>query len=72
MRGFSKFIVILVVMLNLAFTLAILYLFWLTKQEPKVLITAWFAFTTGELWALALIRNTKTKNPPPEKLRRDM
>jgi len=54
------------------FTLAILYLFWLKGQEPRFLIGAWFAFTTGELWALALIRNTKTKNPIPEKIKRDL
>lgn len=72
MRAFSKFIVTMVIILNILFTLAILYLFWLKGQEPRFLIGAWFAFTTGELWALALIRNTKTKNPPPEKLRRDL
>ena len=72
MRAFSKFIVFMIIFLNIIFTLAILYLFWLKGEEPRFLIGAWFAFTTGELWALALIRNTKTKNPIPEKIKRDL
>jgi len=72
MRAFSKFIVFMIILLNVIFTLAILYLFWLKGEEPRFLIGAWFAFTTGELWALALIRNTKTKNPIPEKIKRDL
>lgn len=69
---YSKFIVSLVILLNILFTLSILYLFWLKGQEPRFLIGAWFTFTTGELWMLATIRNTKTKNPPPVKNKRDM
>ena len=72
MRAFSKFIVTMVIVLNILFTLAILYLFWLKGEEPRFLIGAWFAFTTGELWMLATIRNTKTKNPPLVKNKRDM
>lgn len=71
MRAFSKFIVGLVILLNILFTMAILYLFYLKAQEPRFLIGAWFAFTTGELWMLAGIRNTKTK-AAAEKIKRDM
>lgn len=72
MRAFSKFIVTMVIILNILFTMAILYLFWLKGQEPRFLIGAWFAFTTGELWMLASIRNTKTKNPPEKVVKRDL
>jgi len=72
LRAFSKFIVTMVIILNILFTLAILYLFWLKGQEPRFLIGAWFAFTTGELWMLASIRNTKTKNPPEKVVKRDL
>lgn len=53
---FSKVIVATVVGLNVAFTAVVLWLFLQTSNEPTALITAWFAFTTGELWALAAIK----------------
>jgi hypothetical protein len=56
---FSKFIVTLVIFLNIGFTGAVLYLFLRTGSEPTALIAAWFAFTTGELWLLAGIRKAK-------------
>jgi hypothetical protein len=58
---FSKFIVTLVVILNTVFTAAVLYVFLKVGNEPAVLIGAWFAFTTGELWMLASIRKVKVK-----------
>lgn len=58
---FSKFIVSLVIFLNVMFTLAVLYVFLNIGNEPTTLITAWFAFTTGELWMLASIRKKKIK-----------
>ncbi len=42
---FSKFIVTLVVILNILFTAAVLYIFMMTGSEPITLIGAWFAFT---------------------------
>ena len=59
--NYSKFIVILVVLLNAAFAGATLYVFLRTASEPTTLIAAWFAFTTGELWILKDIKKTKIK-----------
>lgn len=59
---FSKFIVTLVILLNVIFTAAVLYIFLQVGNEPQVLIGAWFAFTTGELWMLASIKKKKEDN----------
>jgi len=62
MNRFSKWIVALVILLNAGFTAATLLVFWKTNgNEPTALITAWFAFTTGELWMLSGIRKAKLK-----------
>jgi hypothetical protein len=53
---FSKKIVTLVVLLNAAFTVAVLFIFYKVGTEPTTLIGAWFGFTTIELWALAGIK----------------
>ena len=53
---FSKTIVTLVVLLNAAFTVAVLFIFYKVGTEPTTLIGAWFGFTTIELWALAGIK----------------
>jgi len=53
---FSKTIVALVIMLNVLFAAAVLWVFLQTKAEPVVLIGAWFSFTTAELLALAGIK----------------
>ena len=58
---FSKVIVISVILLNVLFTLGILYLFIKTGNEPSALIAAWFSFTTVELWSLAGIKKAKEK-----------
>jgi hypothetical protein len=47
---FSKLIVALVILLNAAFTVAVLFIFYRVGTEPTALIAAWFGFTTGELW----------------------
>lgn len=56
---FSKFIVTLVILLNVVFTGAVLYVFLRVGSEPSTLIGAWFAFTTGELWMLSGIKKKK-------------
>ena len=57
---FSKRIVVLVILLNAVFASAVLCAFWHTGGEPTALVTAWFAFTTGELLAMANIKKNKT------------
>ena len=61
MKEFSKKVVTLVIMLNVAFTGAVLYLFLITGSEPTTLIGCWFGFTTVELWTLAGITKSKLK-----------
>jgi hypothetical protein len=61
MMRFSKIIVAAIVVANIIFTAAVLYIFLRTGSEPSVLIGAWFAFTTGELWALAGIKKSEQK-----------
>ena len=63
---FSKFIVTLVILLNVIFTAAVLYIFLQVGSEPQVLIGAWFAFTTGELWMLSSIKKKKVKESENE------
>ena len=58
---FSKLIITLVVLMNIAFTSAVLYVFLKTSSEPVALVGAWFAFTTGELWMLSSIKKEKVK-----------
>lgn len=63
---FSKFIVAAVIGLNILFTAAVLYVFLKVGNEPTALITAWFGFTTGELWMLSSIKKTKVKKKTNE------
>lgn len=58
---FSKFLVTMVILLNILFTVAVLYVFLQTGSEPVTLIGCWFAFTTGELWMLSSIKKSKVK-----------
>jgi len=58
---FSKKVVRWVILLNAVFVVAVLFLYWHTGSEPSTLIASWFAFTTGELWALAGIKREETK-----------
>lgn len=58
---FSKFIVGMIITLNLGFTIAVLVIFLRIGNEPTALIAAWFAFTTGELWLLAGIKRTRLR-----------
>ena len=58
---FSKFIITLVILMNICFTTAILYALLQTGNEPSTLVASWFAFTTGEVWALAIIKKEKHK-----------
>ena len=63
---FSKLIVSLVIILNVAFTGAVLFIFMRIGNEPIALIGAWFAFTTGELWLLASIKKKEVTHESSE------
>lgn len=58
---YSKVIVLLVIALNVWFTDRLLDVYEIVGTEPTVLITAWFAFTTGELLMLTFIKKKKVK-----------
>lgn len=53
---FSKLVVSFVIVANVLFTIAVLYVFLKTSTEPAALIGSWFAFTTVELWSLSKIK----------------
>ena len=63
---FSKAIVSLVILLNAAFTVAVLFIFHRVGMEPTALIAAWFGFTTVELWALAGIKKKEMESETDE------
>lgn len=56
---YSKIVVSFIILSNVIFTYKILEVFTQIQEEPVTLIAAWFAFTTGELFALAKIRTKK-------------
>ena len=58
-KNYSKYIVTFIIIMNVMFTIAILYVFNHTGNEPSTLISAFFAFTTAELWSLAGIKKKK-------------
>lgn len=60
-KQFSKWIVSLIILLNTSFAAAVLYIFLQIGSEPVILIGAWFAFTTGELWLLSTIKKQEKK-----------
>lgn len=60
---YSKFIVFLVIMLNVWFANKTLNIYMVTGSEPTELIRAWFIFTVVELLSLAGIKlKDGTKN----------
>lgn len=61
-QRFSKKIVTMIILLNVIFTIAVLYIFLKVGSEPTSLIIAWFGFTTGELWLLSGITKTKVNS----------
>jgi len=61
-QRFSKKIVTMIILLNVIFTIAVLYIFLKVGSEPTSLIITWFGFTTGELWLLSGITKTKVNS----------
>ena len=56
---FSKMIIIAVIIMILIFTGCILYIFYDKGNEPTVIIASFFAFMTGEVFALAKLKLTE-------------
>ncbi len=63
---YSKRIVILVITLNVIFTVACFFMLWSGSEVPDTLIEAWFMFTGTELMALAGIKITETIKTPSD------
>lgn len=62
---FSKKIVAMVIMLNVAFVVAVFYAVLKSTAVPDSLIVAWFSFTTAELWSLSTVSREKIRQPEP-------
>lgn len=56
---FGSAVVVAVILLNVAFAVAVLAGSWHTWQGLDSLVVGWFAFTTGELWTLGKIKRGK-------------
>lgn len=59
--NYSKFWVSFIIVSNIVFVAVVFIAFLKTGMEPSTLITAWFSFTTVELWQLARIKVNKIK-----------
>ena len=57
------------ILLNIAFTLGVFFVFWRVGSEPTALIGAWFAFTTVELWSLSKIKRDEIKEGDTDEYR---
>lgn len=68
---FSSIVVLAVIMLNLWFAKEIIELIKDAGIEPAALITAWFAFTTGELWCLKDIKKKKIDKGKEKEVQKD-
>lgn len=53
---FSKIIIIIVIIIVFVFTGSVLYVYNNKGTEPTTMITAFFAFMTGEILALAKLK----------------
>lgn len=58
---FSKFIVVFIILTNIAYVVTVFMFSWYERPVPDSLTVAWFAFTTGELWALAVVTKEEKK-----------
>lgn len=58
---YSKFIIALIITLNVIFTAAVLYINYLGYAVSDSLIISWFGFTSGEAGLLAIIKVFKLK-----------
>ena len=58
---FSKTLIICIIVMNIIFTIAVLYVVVKSGVEPSTLIASWFGWTTGELWMLTSIKKKKVE-----------
>lgn len=65
---YNKFIVALIILLNAGAFAALLWAFVKVGAEPVVLIGAWFAFTTGELFLVAGIKKKEIKKEKDDEI----
>lgn len=56
---YSKLIVLFVIAINIIYAAVVLYIFSKNGEEPGILTGSWFAFTTGELMSLAMIKKNE-------------
>jgi len=69
MKNYSKILIIVIIALNVLYAIGTLLVFYKTGSEPTVLTTAFYGFTTVELWQLATIKKhkiTKTETTKTE------
>lgn len=59
---FSKLVILIIITINILFTIRVLQIFETTSTEPVALISAWFVFTGTELVSLVKIKSDKMKN----------
>jgi hypothetical protein len=64
---YSKWIVAIVITLNVAFAIACFIWNWNGVEIPDELISSWFMFTGTELLAMAGIKITETIRTPADK-----
>jgi len=56
---FTKSIVILIIFLNVAFALGVMWLVYKVGREPSALVVSFYSFTTVQLWNMAFIKKQK-------------
>lgn len=59
---FGKWIVAMIIVMNVFFCVAVLYINYRGFYVSDALIGAWFGFTTAELWGLAFIKGKEIKH----------
>lgn len=58
---YSKFMVTLIILLNIGFAAAVLFVNFKGGSVADSLIVAWYGFTATELWNMAKIKINKVK-----------
>ena len=59
---FDKKIVVSIIVMNIIFAVAVLYISYKTSFEPTALVAAWFGWTTVELWECSKIKREKIRS----------